>query len=76
MSDLFKLDRKDFFNGMFFAVGWAFFNWLLDILVKMQGGEVFSIPTFQYLLLSAAIGMLVYLIKRFFSNTEWDLLWK
>jgi len=73
MSKLRQLNLLDVLNGIFFAVGWALLTGILEILQQLKLGQPFSLPTLQYLLISAGIWAVWYLLKRFFSNSEWTL---
>lgn len=73
MSNLRQLDWKDLLNWIFVAFVWAVLTWLLDWL---QSGFIFSIEQLKVVAIAWLTAWVAYMIKRYFSNSEWTILGK
>lgn len=71
MSNLFKLDYKDYLNGFFVTVGGAITATLLQII--MNGGINLTKTDWETVMTAAVVAGLTYLQKRFFSDEQGKL---
>jgi hypothetical protein len=79
MSDLFKLDWKDFFNGLFTAVVGPILAYLIVIFSELAqlalNGDPFKIIiNWEVIKVVAIFSFLLYMSKRFFSGSQGTIL--
>lgn len=79
MSNLFKLDWKDFLNGLFMAVLGNIVFYLIaifsDLYQLVMNGEHFEIViNWRAIMVIAIFSFLTYLSKRLFSGTNGTIL--
>jgi len=80
-SNLFSVNLKDVLNGLFTAVLGAITTYLIGVFAALYqlviNGQPFEIQVnFQAMIVMGVFAGLVYLQKRFFSNSENNVLTK